>query len=147
MLPSPLLGRGAGDEGQSTFDLSLQLSLPPKGRAFFTGREGQLQRKAAGQLPLTPDPSPQRGRGERGHGFAVFENLTQRHQVLKSKSPIINGEHDPFVSVISVAKTLPVNRHPQDTPASWRQMRQNEQSRSSLPALTTTARRRRNGAV
>ena len=30
-LPSPLLGRGAGGEGESTFGLSLPLFLFPKG--------------------------------------------------------------------------------------------------------------------
>ena len=77
-LPSPLLGRGAGGEGESTYDRSLQLPLFPKGRGFFTGREGQSQRKAGGQLPLTPDPSPQRGEGRVVTATPVFKNLTQR---------------------------------------------------------------------
>ena len=40
-LPSPLLGRGAGGEGESTFDRCLQLSLFPKGAR---GERSRLRR-------------------------------------------------------------------------------------------------------
>ena len=72
-LSSPLLGRGAGGEGQATFDLSLQLSRFPKGR-FFTRREGQLQRKVEGQSPLTPSPSPPK-KGARGARHSLRESF------------------------------------------------------------------------
>ena len=74
LAPLAPLGRGAGGEGQATDDPSLQSSLSPKGRGFITGGERQSQRKAECGFPLTSrqEPSPQRGRGENGHGFAAL---------------------------------------------------------------------------
>ena len=85
-LPSPPLGRGAGGEGQATVDGSLQLSRFPQGRGFFTGVAGHSQRKAAGGFPLTPNPSPQRGRREKGRGCAGFRKLDAAHRVFKRAS-------------------------------------------------------------
>ena len=67
---------------------ALLCKLPlTRGEGF--SRMGQSQTKAGGQLPLTPDPSPQKGRGEKGCGCAAFQDqptITTTRRIAPTES-------------------------------------------------------------